>query len=81
MRLRFSLAAGLFVALLTGCATVGPDYVPPEKKVPEKFNSSLDKGEKAKSISPQSEEDGQAVKVPNQTGDTRNACRLVEYPG
>jgi len=27
---------------LTGCTTVGPDYVPPEKKVPEKFNTQLE---------------------------------------
>ena len=32
----------IFLILFSGCATVGPDYVPPEKKVPEEFNAQLE---------------------------------------
>ncbi len=59
MRLHLTIAVGWFAVLLTGCATVGPDYVPPEKKVPEKFNTASGTGENAKSISPQSDKKGE----------------------
>jgi NodT family efflux transporter outer membrane factor (OMF) lipoprotein len=32
----------LFLIFSWSCATVGPDYVPPEKKLPEKFNTKLE---------------------------------------
>jgi NodT family efflux transporter outer membrane factor (OMF) lipoprotein len=43
-----------FLIISWGCATVGPDYVPPEKKLPEKFNTKL---EAVKIDPPKSEED------------------------
>jgi NodT family efflux transporter outer membrane factor (OMF) lipoprotein len=64
MRLCLSLVAGLFTVLFSGCATVGPDYVPPEKKVPAKFNSAMGEDENAKSVPPQTEAEGLAVKIP-----------------
>ncbi len=47
MRLHLSLTFGLLVLLLTGCAAVGPDYVPPEETIPEKFNTALSEDQKA----------------------------------
>ena len=33
---------GISLLFFSGCATVGPDYVPPEKKVPEEFSAQLE---------------------------------------
>ena len=55
MRLRWPLTFGLFVLFLSGCAAVGPDYVPPQETIPEKFNTALSKDQKAKLTLPETE--------------------------
>jgi NodT family efflux transporter outer membrane factor (OMF) lipoprotein len=47
--LRKSLLAGFLITILaleltTGCATVGPDYVPPESDMPDAWHQELTKG-------------------------------------
>jgi NodT family efflux transporter outer membrane factor (OMF) lipoprotein len=66
MDFRLSVIVGVFSVFFSGCATVGPDYVPPEKRVPKKFNSSKGEGKNAKSTTPQTEEEGKrpTEKVP-----------------
>ena len=54
---RHLIFTSIFLVLfLTGCATVGPDYVPPEKKIPEKFSATLSKDQKAKLSLPETEQ-------------------------
>jgi NodT family efflux transporter outer membrane factor (OMF) lipoprotein len=36
------ILAGIPLILFSGCTTVGPEYVPPEKKVPEEFSAQLE---------------------------------------
>lgn len=54
----FQKISGIFLLIaFSGCATVGPDYVPPEKKVPENFSTQL---EKATIEQPEAEETNDA---------------------
>ncbi len=52
---------GIMFFFFTGCATVGPDYVPPEKKVPEKFSTQL---EETKIEQPEQEETSDQPPIP-----------------
>jgi len=57
MRLHWSLTFKLFVLFLSGCATVGPDYVPPAETIPGKFNTALSEDQKAKLTLPETEKE------------------------
>lgn len=41
------------MVLLSGCVTVGPDYVPPEVRSPEKWNADLEQGLNAEQLDSQ----------------------------
>jgi len=43
----------IFVLLLSGCAAVGPDYVPPEVSAPKKWSASLAGGLSAEAMDPE----------------------------
>ncbi len=53
----------LLVLFLTGCAAVGPDYVPPEKITPEKFNAALSEDQKAKLLLPETGQEAYEAKT------------------
>ncbi|MBW1925959.1 MAG: efflux transporter outer membrane subunit [Deltaproteobacteria bacterium] len=44
------LASGLLLLLLAGCATVGPDYVPPEISAPAHWTAELEGGQTVKYV-------------------------------
>ncbi len=46
-------ALGLMMVLLAGCATVGPEYVPPEIKAPATWHTELKDGMTAEATDPQ----------------------------
>jgi multidrug efflux system outer membrane protein len=53
IRLLAWLPMVLAVLILAGCATVGPDYVPPETRVPSSWHTELEGGLTAKEADPQ----------------------------
>jgi len=46
-------ALGVVMVLLVGCATVGPDYVPPEVSAPAQWNAQLEGGPTAERVDTQ----------------------------
>lgn len=63
MRWHLIFTFRLLVLFLTGCAAVGPDYVPPEKITPEKFNAALSEDQKAKLSLPETEQETDEAKT------------------
>jgi len=48
------ITTSLTIALLAGCVTVGPDYVPPKVDTPEKWHTALMRDSNAEATNPQS---------------------------
>ncbi|MGD2029304.1 MAG: TolC family protein, partial [Desulfobacterales bacterium] len=49
--LSLQIIVGVFIAfLLAGCATVGPDYIPPEISVPDKWHAETKEGKTRESM-------------------------------
>ena len=48
----FTLIIIFFIILITGCITVGPDYVPPDTPSPAAWNADLENGLSAKKVKP-----------------------------
>lgn len=63
MRWHLIFTFRLLVLFLTGCAAVGPDYVPPEKITPEKFNAALSEDQKAKLSLPETGQEADEAKT------------------
>ena len=62
MRWNLFFTFKLLALFLSGCAAVGPDYVPPQETIPEKFNTALSKDQKAKLTLPETETKTESTK-------------------